>query len=82
MPGAGQAYNGHPFKALAFLLGSALVLPWIGGAAEAWFAARRISSEGGRAGRGGPIWIAMQAWAFALLGLAVLIGLTLGGVLE
>lgn len=82
LPGAGQTYNGEPFKALAFLLFSPLVLPWIWSIFDAHKVACRIQSEGGRYGRGGFIWIFLQLWLVFNVTLTVLIVLTLAGVLK
>lgn len=82
IPGAGQAYNGHALKAFLVMLTAFLVLPWIGGVAEAFFAARRIRDAGGRPGRGGILWIGLQAWLFVVVVLFALLALTVGGVLR
>ena len=82
IPGAGQAYNGHAWKAFFFMLTSVLVLPWIGGVAEAFVAARRIQASGGRPGRGGILWIALQAWLLVVVALFALIVLTVAGVMR
>src|SRR6185295_7941776 len=82
LPGAGQTYNGEPFKALAFLLFSPLVLPWIWSIFDAHRVACRIQSEGGRYGRGGFVWIFLQGWLVFNVTLIVLIILTLAGVLK
>ena len=61
MPGAGQSYNGQFGLGLLVLLGSVLILPYFLGI---WAAARKakpIAAAGGRAGRGGPAWILIQA---------------------
>lgn len=82
LPGAGQTYNGQPFKALAFLLFSPLVLPWIWSFFDAHSVAARMKSEGGRFGRGGLVWIGLQIWLLCNLALCVLIALTIAGVLR
>ncbi len=82
LPGAGQAYNGQPLRALLVLIGSVLLLPWLAGAAHAWFAAQRLAREGGRLGRGGIVWIALQAVAALDYVLFALIILTITGVLR
>lgn len=48
----------------------------------AWLAANRIVQHGGRMAKGGVLWIVLQLWLVANLTLAVLIGLTLKGVLQ
>ena len=80
IPGGGQAYNGRPIKGVFFLLSSVLVLPWLWSVLDAAFEARRIRASGGRFGKGGCLWIILQAWlAFDLL-LAILIALSVAGV--
>jgi hypothetical protein len=81
LPGAGQAYNGHPFKALFFFFASPLVLPWIWSLVDAHRWAKQLVSEGGRYGRGGWLWVLLQAWLGLNAALLVLILLTLCGVL-
>jgi len=81
LPGAGQAYNGHPFKAVAFLLFSPLLLPWIWSLVDARRAAARLAASGGRYGRGGWVWVFLQAWLAFNVALFTLIVLTLTGVL-
>lgn len=81
IPGAGQAYNGQPWKGLLILLFSPLIVPYLFGIYDAHRVARRIAGAGGRPGRGGPAWIVLQGWlAVNLLLLGVLV-LTLTGVL-
>lgn len=82
LPGAGQTYNGQPFKALAFLLFSPLVLPWIWSFFDAHSVASRMRSEGGRFGPGGFVWIGLQIWLLCNIALCVLIVLTIAGVLR
>jgi predicted RNA-binding Zn-ribbon protein involved in translation (DUF1610 family) len=41
LPGAGQALNGEPGKAVVFLLTCWLIVPWILGVGDAWRVARR-----------------------------------------
>ena len=41
LPGAGQAMNGEPGKAIAVLLTCWLIVPWIFGVFDAWRVARR-----------------------------------------
>lgn len=41
LPGAGQAWNGQPGKAVLVLLTSWLILPWVYGVVDAWRVARR-----------------------------------------
>ncbi len=82
LPGAGQTYNGQPFKALAFLLFSPLLLPWIWSFFDAHSVAARMKSEGGRFGPGGVVWIALQVWLLFNVALCVLIVLTIAGVLR
>jgi predicted RNA-binding Zn-ribbon protein involved in translation (DUF1610 family) len=41
LPGAGQAMNGEPGKAIAVLLTCWLIVPWIIGVVDAWRVARR-----------------------------------------
>ena len=48
----------------------------------AWLAAKGIVNRGGRMAKGGLLWIFLQFWLVANLALAVLIGLTLKGVLQ
>jgi predicted RNA-binding Zn-ribbon protein involved in translation (DUF1610 family) len=43
LPGAGQALNGEPGKAVAVLLTCWLILPWLFGVVDAWRVARRRS---------------------------------------
>ena len=43
LPGAGQAFNGQPVKAVAVLLTCWLIVPWIFGVVDAWRVARRRS---------------------------------------
>ena len=43
LPGAGQAFNGEPVKAVAVLLTCWLIVPWIFGVVDAWRVARRRS---------------------------------------
>ncbi len=45
LPGGGQLYNGHFLKAVIFFLLAPLVIPWIIGIVEAFFAARRINDS-------------------------------------
>jgi hypothetical protein len=47
----------------------------------AWGAARAIVRHGGRMAKGGLIWVFLQFWLVANLTIAVLIWLTLKGVL-
>jgi len=82
IPGAGQAYNGYPGRAILFLLTSVLVLPWIGSLVEAWVAAKRIVREGGNFGRGGLPGIFLQGWFAFDVALFVAIVLTIQGVLR
>lgn len=81
LPGAGQAYNGHPFKAFFFLLTSPLFLPWLWSLVDAHRSAGAMAAEGGRYGRGGWTWVFLQAWLAFNLALFTLIALTLAGVL-
>jgi hypothetical protein len=46
IPGAGQAYNGQPIKALFLLLTSALILPWLLSLFDARRVARRLVQGG------------------------------------
>ena len=80
VPGGGQAYNGRPFKALFFLLTSALVLPWIWSLFDARREARRVRESGGRFGRGGCLWVFLQIWLVGVIALAARGGLTGSGV--
>lgn len=82
VPGAGQAYNGQPAKALLVLLTAVLVIPWAWGAWDAWSVARTLEGGGGRRGRGGPAWLLVQAWTAANLALFTLLGLTVTGWLR
>jgi hypothetical protein len=82
IPGAGQAYNGQPFKAVLFLLSSALVLPWLWSVFDAWRTSQRMADEGGRFGRGGFVWILLQGWLFLNVAAYVVVGLTCAGVLK
>jgi len=82
IPGAGQAYNGHPFRALLLFLTSVLVLPWIYSLTDAYLGARRIVREGGRFGRGGIAWVILQGWFVLDVALLALIVLTMRGVLR
>ena len=81
VPGAGQAYNGQPVKGALLLLTSFLALPWFYSLLDAWLRARRIRAEGGRYGKGGVVWVFLQTWLFANVVVAVLVGLTIAGVL-
>ncbi len=81
LPGAGQAYNGHPFRAFFVLLFSPLVLPWLLGSLLAWGGACKMVKEGGRYGKGGVFWVAIQAWIILAIILAALVALTLEGIL-
>ncbi len=81
IPGAGQAYNGHAFKALLFFFTSVLILPWIWSLVDAYGGAKKLAAEGGRYGRGGFLWIFIQAWLALNVSMFVLIVLTLAGVL-
>jgi TM2 domain-containing membrane protein YozV len=49
LPGSGQAWNGQPGKALAFLLTFWLVVPWIWSVIDAWRVARDASLAPARA---------------------------------
>ncbi len=49
LPGAGQALNGEPRKAIAVLLTCWLVVPWIWGVVDAWRVARRTALAPARA---------------------------------
>ncbi len=82
IPGAGQAYNGCPFRAFFLLFASVLILPWLYSLYDAYSVARRMAREGGRFGRGGLVWVFLQAWLVCNVGLFALIGLTLLGVLR
>src|SRR5439155_11629779 len=62
VPGAGQAYNGRPLKALLFFFFAPLILPWIWSFFDAYGEAKRMVREGGRYGRGGFGWIFIQGW--------------------
>lgn len=81
VPGAGQAYNGQPVKGVFLLLLTPLVLPWIYSVIDAPLRARKIRAEGGRYGRGGCLWIVLQAWLFVNVALATVVGLTIAGVI-
>jgi len=82
VPGAGQAYNGQPAKALLFLLSAVLVFPWAWSVWDAWTVAGRLDAAGGRRGRGGPAWLLVQAWTAANLALFTLLALTVAGKLR
>lgn len=82
VPGAGQAYNGQPGKALLVLLTAPLVLPWALGVWDALSVARKIAAAGGRTGHGGPAWLVVQGWAAVNLALFTLLGLTAAGWLR
>ncbi len=82
VPGAGQAYNGQPGKALFFLFSFLLVLPWIWSLVDAWRVASRLVMDGGRFGAGGLGWVVIQGWAFANLLLFVLVAFTVAGRLS
>ena len=43
VPGAGQAWNGEPGKAVLVLLTAWLIVPWLLGVVDAWRVARRRS---------------------------------------
>lgn len=82
IPGAGQAYNGRVKRAFFVPFLSPLILPWLISVVGAWTNARRICAGGGRHGRGGPVWVALQAWHVANIALAVLLYLTMTGRLK
>ncbi len=82
IPGAGQAYNGHPIAGFFVLMTSVLVLPWLIGAVAAYASAGRMAQQGGRSGMGGMIWIVLQAWLALNVALAVVLALTMTGVLR
>lgn len=83
LPGAGQAYNGQPWKGLFVLIFSVLLLPWLLGIWDARKHATQIIAAGGRRGqRGGWLWVFFHVWLFVNVSLLSLIGLTLGGVLQ
>ena len=81
VPGAGQAYNGQVLAAFGLLLISPLLVPWIWGAIAAHRRAQTIAEQGGRDGRGGPWWIVLQLWLQLVVVGAVVVTLTLTGVL-
>lgn len=82
MPGAGQSYNGQFGLGLLVLLGSVLILPYFLGIWAAARKAKAIAAAGGRAGRGGPAWILIQAMLGVNLLLLTLVLLTVTGVLS
>ncbi len=82
IPGAGQAYNGRPIAGFFVCFLSILVLPWLVAAFTAFSGARRIAAAGGRFGRGGFVWVILQAWLVFNVALAVLLGLTIAGVVS
>ena len=82
IPGAGQAYNGQPIKGFFLLLVSPLVLPQIYALWNAWTEAARIQKEGGRYGKGGFVWIALQGWLELNAVAACILILTIVGVLR
>ncbi len=51
-------------------------------AITAWLTARGIVHRGGRFAKGGLLWVFLQGWLVASLGVAVMIGLTIAGVLR
>jgi hypothetical protein len=82
IPGAGQAYNGQPFKGMLFLFLSPLVLPWLFSVFDAWATSRRMVDEGGRFGRGGFLWILLQGWLFLNVAVYGVVALTCAGVIK
>lgn len=82
IPGAGQAYNGQPFKAFCVVLFAPLVLPWLYSLYDAPARAKRMVQQGGRFGKGGLIWVVLQTWLVLNYALLILIGLTFAGVLQ
>ena len=82
IPGAGQAYNGQAIKGFFLFFASVLVVPWLYSLFDAFRTADRMAAEGGRRGRGGPIWIILQGWLFACTLLFVVILLTMRGILQ
>jgi hypothetical protein len=81
IPGAGQAYNGQPIKGFFLLFFSVLILPLLYSLYDAYAGARKIVTTGGRWGRGGFVWVFLQAWLAVNVGLMTLIVLTIAGVL-
>jgi TM2 domain-containing membrane protein YozV len=82
IPGAGQAYNGRPIRGFFVLFLTPLILPWLLSLWGAWSTASRMRAEGGRFGAGGFVWVVLQAWLAGNVALAVLIGLTIAGVVR
>jgi hypothetical protein len=82
VPGAGQAYNGFPFRAFFLLIFSPLVIPWIYGVVDAHLSANKIVAAGGRVGLGGWPWIGLQIWLAVDFVLFLLIVLTMRGTLS
>ncbi len=82
VPGAGQAYNGFPFRAFFLLIFSPLLVPWIYGVVDAHLSAKKIVAAGGRVGPGGWPWIGLQMWLAVDFVLFLLIVLTMRGTLS
>lgn len=62
IPGAGQAYNGQPFKGAFLVMGSVLVLPWFISLIDAPKVARSLHQEGARFGASRSIWMLFHFW--------------------
>jgi hypothetical protein len=82
MPGAGQAYNGQPIMGFFLHIGTPLVIPYLYSLYDAYATGARIAAGGGRVGRGGLLWVFLQAWLTLCSVLLVLLVLTVAGVLR
>lgn len=82
LPGAGQAYNRRPWRGAAVLLLSPLILPWLVGAVTARQHAAATAQGGSTRPAGGLPWVLLHLWLMLDVALAILIGLTMAGVLK
>ena len=82
LPGAGQAYNGRPWRGFLVLLASFLVVPWVVAAVMGMKEAQQLAATGERGGRGGGLWVFFHAWLVLNVAMAAANGLTIAGVLS